>query len=247
MSPFFRPSMAATAFAILSACQMETGTASPDFAAMQAERLANTLAIVESCRASECGRLNLDSCLLDDYSPIAELTHVTALMTSFTDFDDLPTIAPMSQLRELHIGQTRVTDLRGLSNFPNLTLLHAQDLRVTDFGPIGQLNRLEELVVGGADVGALAWIARLTRLKSLSLDNATITDLAVLRGHPTLARLDLNDATLPADISVLQTIPNLRNISVSYWNMTDAQTAVIDALEARGVNVMISMPVVIVC
>lgn len=227
-----RSTLAATALALLAACEIEPPQ---DLAA---ERIARTMAIVDDCRASECTRLNLDSGDLDDYAITADMTHVTAYMTSYTDFDSLAAIAPMTQLRELHIGASQVSDLSGLSNFTNLTLLHAQDLRqVTDFSAISGLRNLNELALGGMDVGDLSFLRGLNRLEKLNLDYATITSFAPLRGHPTLAVLDLTDATLPADISELKTMRSLRQITVSSYLLTPDQIAVLNSLEASGVTI----------
>ncbi len=244
MLPFIRPALCAIALTAVSACQLGTGTAQRTSAEIQAERIANTLAMVAACRASECGRLDLDRGLLTDYSVVADMTHVTAFMASFTEFSDLSTIAPMTQLRELHIGQSQVTDLSGLRNFPNLTLLHAQGLTVTDFSAVGELRGLEELALGRADLGDMAFLRPLTRLKSLNIEGASVTSLEVLRGHRWLEVLDL-PGDLPDDISALLTIPNLRVLSVDEFRLNSEQKAVIATLRERGVDVPVAVAVIV--
>ena len=245
MLPFTRPALFAAALTVLSACQLETGGTPQTFEEQQAERLAVTQAKVEDCRESICGRLNLDSGYLTDYTQIADLDHVTAFMASFTDFRDLGDIAAMTQLDELHIGRTQVTDLSELENFPGLTLLHAQDLNVQDYSPIVQLNGLKELALGGSDLDDMAFVRRLSRLESLNLSRADISSLEALRSHPSLEKLDLDTHT-GADFSVLETIPNLREIYITPWSLSEAQQAVIDELEAKGVIVK-AEEAVIVC
>ena len=244
MLPFARPAFFAAALTVLSACQLETGGTPQTFEEMQAERLAVTQAKVENCRDSLCGRLNLDSGYLADYSQVADMPHITAFMASFTDFNDLADIAPMVQLRELHIGRTQVTDLSGLSNFPNLTLLHAQDLQVNDYDDIAQLRGLQELALGGSDVGDMIFVSKLTALRSLNLSRADISSLEALRRHPSLEKLDL-DLSTEADFSVLLTIPNLKEIYITPWSLSEAQQAVIDALEAKGVIVTQEVAVIV--
>ena len=244
MLPFTRPTLLAIALTALSACQLETGDVPKRFEEMQADRLAMTQVIVENCRDSICGRLNLDSGYLADYSQVADMSHVTAFMISYTDFNDLADIAPMTQLRELHIGRSQVTDLGGLSNFPNLTLLHAQNLQVQDYSSIGQLRDLQELALGGSDLGDMVFVRQLTQLKSLNLSGADITSLEGLRRHPSLEKLDLDTST-EADFSVLTTIPNLREVYVTPWSLSEEQQAVIDALEAKGVTVMLEVAIIV--
>lgn len=235
--------IALPALALLAACQMTT---TPQTTTRE-DRIAMGLNVISECGASECGRLNLDSQLVDDYSIVAPMTHVRTFMASYSDFNDLADISAMSQLRELHIGATQITDLSGLSNFPNLTLLHVQRLGlVSDFRPVGQLSGLTELALGGNQMGDMSFLRNLRNLRALSLDNAKMTSLDVLPRLRALEDLDLVDATLPDDISALTRIPNLKTLSISDWSLTDAQRVVLDQLEARGVTVDIA-PAVIVC
>jgi len=247
MLSVFRIPASATALMLMTACQMDTGTARPDFATMQAERLANTMTIVETCRASECARLNLDSGLLEDYTSIVELSHVTAVMMSYTNFGDLDQISAMSQLRELHIGQTNVTDLSGLTNFPNLRVLHAQDLDVTDYSAIAGLRSLEELAVGGSGVTDIAFVSTLANLKTLNISRSYVTDLSPLAGLQRLETLDMMGMDLPDDLTPLLRIRNLKSISISDWGTaTPAQQTVLDQLDARGVEILREV-VAVVC
>ena len=229
---------------LLMSCQM-TDPGSPT--TTREQRLVLGQTVIDDCVRSECGRLNLDSQLVEDYSQVAALTHVTSFMASYTDFSDLSDIAAMSQLRELHIGQSGVRDLSGLSSFPNLRLLHAQGLSDATYDEIAQLVQLEELAVGRASLTDLSFLTPLRRLKALNLDNATIGSFAGLAGHPSIERLSLNGAVLPDDISGLRSMRNLKQISVIPDNLSDDQRDVIDDLNARGVEVMFIVVAVVVC
>ncbi|MCF2905454.1 hypothetical protein L0666_10675 [Octadecabacter sp. CECT 8868] len=230
------------AFAVLSSCQM---TDPGPQVTTREERLLLGRTVMDDCVRSECGRLNLDSQLVEDYTPVAQMGHVTAFMTSYTDFDGLSDIATMSQLNELHIGMTQVTDLGSLGNFPNLRLLHVQGLSVEDFSPIGQLQNLEELAIGANAVGDLLFVRDLRSLKNLNLERAEVTSFSGLRNHPSIERLDLVDAALPNDLSVLRSMPKLRQISVSQWSLNEDQQLVIDALRDSGVEVLVEALMVV--
>ena len=230
------------ALSLLMSCQMtDTGSTTTT----REDRLVLGQSVIDDCVRSECGRLNLDSQLVEDYTQVATLTHVTAFMSSYTDFSDLSDIAAMTQLRELHIGQTQVSDLSGLSNFPNLTLLHAQGLSVESYAAIGQLRRLEELALGRADVGDLSFLRGLRNLKNLNLDNSEISSMAVLRNNASIERLDLVDATLPDDISALRSMRKLNTISISAWSLTEDHQAVIAALRSAGVTVLVEAAIIV--
>jgi len=231
-------------FVLLSACQLQQSDGPQT---TREQRLAISSQQILDCDASRCGLLNLDSMLVDDYTQIADMTHVTALMASFSDFDDLADIAPMGQLTELHVGQTLMTDLGGLSRFPNLTLLHVQDNNsVESFAPIGQLSKLEELAIGGNNLGDMDFLRDLSRLRSLSIVNARFTSLEALRGHPNLVELDLDENRVPDDISALLTIPNLERLTIELASLNQEQRAVVDQLEAKGVAIDVGL-VMVVC
>lgn len=239
--PMFRIT-ALPALALLAACQMTT---QPQITTRE-DRIAVGLDVISACARTQCRRLNLDSQLIEDYAIITPLTHVTAFMASYSDFNDLAAISAMIQLRELHIGATQIDDLDGVSNFPDLTLLHAQQLNnVSDFSPVAQLTSLTELAIGGNDLGDMAFLRGMANLTDLNLDYAEIDSLDVLRRLPKLERLDLNEVTLPEDISTLLHIQNLKAVSVSEWFLTDTQIIVLDDLRARGVDVQIENAVIV--
>ncbi|SMY08546.1 leucine-rich repeat domain-containing protein [Flavimaricola marinus] len=203
-------------------------------------------AAVAECVAIQCERLDLDSAALADYSILGSMTHVKALMISYTDFSDLGDIAAMTQLEELHIGQTDVSDLSGLSAFPNLKVLHAQQMRnVSDYSPIGQLRRLDELAIGDYQTSPASVIAALPQLRRVVLYIDGEEDLSPLAGHPGLEVVDFTDSYVN-DISPLLTMPRLRQTSVpDFWESSPI-AADAEALMARGV-VVYEQPSVVVC
>ncbi|MGR3710292.1 MAG: leucine-rich repeat domain-containing protein [Alterinioella nitratireducens] len=227
------------AAALLMACQTTGNTATRASQELGADRLA-------ACEAGACDRLNLDGASLRDYSVLAEMDHITALMISYTDFSDLGQIAPMRQLRELHIGSSAVTDLSGLAAFPDLTVLHAQWLPARDHGAIGGLTGLRELAVGGSNLTDLGFIADLPRLErlNLTLPGEGLT-LEALRGHPALRTVHLDNTGL-TDLSVFETLPRLRELSLTEFD-TPALQAQIARLRARGITVTLDEPVMVVC
>lgn len=238
-----RPTLFSAAFLALTACQVDE----PPQARTPAERMALAAVKIEDCARTSCTTLDLDRQLVADYGVAANLTHVTSFMASFSDFNDadLAAIAPMSQLRELHVGNTQLSGIGGVTAFPNLTLLHAQWNDLADPSPIGQLTKLEELALSGTDVGNMSFLRGLRRLERLRLDSADITSLEVLRGHPSLRQIDLAEATLPDDISVLLTIPNLENVSVTQVMLEESQVAVIAQLEAAGVEITRTVSIIV--
>jgi hypothetical protein len=242
-----RPLFAAlAALAALTTPMLQAETA--DFMVGQADRMGLAMApqrpaaeIIADCVAARCDRLDLTGASLPDYSVIATMPHVTALMLSYTDFSDLSVIAGMSQLRELHIGQTQVTDLAGLAAFPDLEVLHVQWLAgTTDLSPIGGLTQLRELAIGSGTVD-LSLVTTLLDLTNLIVFSMDPLDLSPLAGHPSLAFVDLGEASL-SDLSPLNSIPNLAAVTVPDIDKLIAQT---DRLSRAGVSVNVAMPMAV--
>lgn len=198
----------------------------------QAQQLEQGRAILADCVATQCTRLNLDGARLDDFSVLNEMTHVTALMVSFTNFESLGDISGMTQLTELHIGGTFVQDLSGVSAFPNLTLLHVQNLYSdADLSPVYGLTGLRELAIDVTNADGIGYVANMRQLQTLMLMSGNIEDLTPLRGHPGLRDLSIQAGT-PEDDSVLQSIPRLERLEMN-WGEVDEET--LRVLEGRGV------------
>ncbi len=229
------------AFGVLAACQQHGSTDYiEDQHRLGAERL-------QACIAVQCERLDLDGARLVDYSVLNDLTHITALMISYTDFSDLGQIAGMTQLTELHIGSSQVTDLSGLSAFPNLRVLHAQSLDAGDLSPIAQLRGLRELAIGSYEPYDLADIASMRSVETLLISYAPgVLDLSPLASMTGLRRLDLS-STYSESLAPLENIPRLQSLAFSDEVPLDgARLATVERLRARGVDVQFDM-LVIVC
>lgn len=224
------------AFGALAACQPTPITPSFDYGE---ERVAD-------CVATACTELTLDYAPLSDYTQIAGLNHVTALMLGFTDFENIGEIAPMAQLRELHIGNTQVRDLTGIAAFRNLELLHVQNIEPENWGPLGAVQSLRELAIGHPGMRDFSIIAQLPQLQRIHIsDVGEETDLSGIGAHPGLRSVHLSSDYL-TDLSPLLRLPNLREVSIEASNEV-RHAAVIAQLRARGVRVTLTEPVVVVC
>lgn len=226
----FSISLAALTLSLaLTACNTTTG-------GTKQSREERGQAILAECIASECQRLDLDGARLPDYSVLKDLTHVRALMVSYTDFTDLSALGENAQYSELHIGASNVTDLSALHSFPNLKLLHVQDLDVSDYSPIRKLKNLEELVIGQSTFKDLNLVRSLPKLKRLNVVSSDVHDLTPLRNNSSIQVLDLYEMEL-SDLSPLLSMSGLRQLSISFYNLSDVQKTVIAQLQAKGVEV----------
>ncbi len=238
MPRFLRPALlASAAITTLAACQV--GQTVPVYDYGQG--------LVETCAVEACSTLGLDYAPLADYTQLNALSHVTSLMVASTDFSSLSDIAAMGQLNELHMGNSRVQDLSGLANFGNLRLIHMQGIQPADWTPLTQVSGLRELAVGYNGMSDLSFIAQMPGLQRLHLSEVTeSTDLSTLGRHRGLRAVHL-DSELVSDLSPLLRLPNLRQVSITYFGNTDLHTDVIAQLRARGVTVELDELVVPVC
>lgn len=150
---------------------------------------------------------------IKDITPIAKLKKLTFLALDGNQITDLTPLSGLNALENLVIVENKVSNLKPLQNLSNLTSLLASNNLVTDLNPIKDMK--------------LEWIF---------LDNNKIQDLTPLRNHPTIEHLYLG-GNLIADIRVLETIPNLEEVSLINNPLNEQSLKVIGNLEKKGVAV----------
>jgi len=210
----------------------------------EADALARGQETLAACIATQCDVLNIDGMRLEDYSVINDLSHVTVLMASRTNFADLNDISGMQHLKELHITRSDITDLTGLGNFPQLRVLHAEYMSSElDFSSIEQLAGLTELALGNlGEDDDVSFIRNMKKLTNLKITWTGVeADIEVLRGHPALQLIEIS-GDLPADQSALLRMPNLKSITFFDHGTIDAD--INSELDRRGV---LSYAVMVVC
>lgn len=204
---------------------------------------------VDECVATACTTLNVDGYGLRDYGQVNALSHVTALMVSYTDFADLADIAAMGQLTEIHLGHSEVSDLSGLAAFPNLRLVHMQAVSAQAVASAAFPAGLRELAVGGPGLADLSIVHRVPGLQRLHVDTFTTSiSLSALEGHRNLRTIHLGDIR-GIELAPLLALPGLREVSLEFepGGPDPVQTSVIAQLRARGVNVSTEEITVPVC
>lgn len=153
---------------------------------------------------------------VDEHSKLILLVKETLEELDFgpSDLTDrgLQYVANLSKLRKLDLWHTQVTG-RGLKVL--LTLPHVEELTCT----------ISEHTAEG-----LSYIGQATTLKRLSLRESAVTDadLAALSHLAQLEWLDLQKTSVCRGVSVVEQMPHLRYLNLSYTKVDDA------ALESVG-------------
>jgi hypothetical protein len=232
-----------TALSILTACDDRSFTEK-----VQDQRMADGKAALAQCIEVKCEVLDLHGLLLEDYSALNTLTHVTSLMVSLTSFSNLSDIADMTQLTELHMTHTDVSDLTGLGRFSNLRLLHASGLPVgADNTPISRLTGLTELALGGLNLPSeAAFIATMPHLENLIVSWRDEGDsIEFLRNHPSLKNIELG-GQLPQDQTPLLALPQLEAILVGSPGAPSRLNEDVGA-QLKALGILTEIPPVLVC
>jgi Leucine-rich repeat (LRR) protein len=112
--------------------------------------------------------LNLERNLITDISPLAELTHLRALVLRDNQISDLTPLSNLTNLGKNHgwliLSNNQITSLEGLENLTNLGTLNLQGNQITDVSPLANLTDLWMLLLQDnqiEDVSSLAWLSKL--------------------------------------------------------------------------------------
>ncbi|MDR0904710.1 MAG: leucine-rich repeat domain-containing protein [Oscillospiraceae bacterium] len=147
---------------------------------------------------TELTRLNLQSNVANDLTPLAGMTKLTELYIS-TATGDISALSAMTELKTLTLS-------RVYNNGPGILL--------TDLSPLKDLRKLENLNIYIQIAAELTPLAGLTNLKNLYIysdDNMPIRDLSPLKNLTKLETLQI-DGQLDAELTPLAGLANLRSL-----------------------------------
>ncbi len=208
---------------------------------------------IKKARTNQTEELNLkyDS-YISDLSPIAELTHLTAL--SLTGFNR-PIIRTIhGPIRDK--AQNAVRDLSPLTKLVNLKLLSLNNHNISDISPLANLTNLEHLSLGKGtsalysnSLPVIYWsniiyiidketaitdltpLSTLTSLVSLNLAQNNISNISALANLTNLEILDLRENPI-SDISPLNSMVSLKVLKLNDCNLNDLSPL----FELKGLN-----------
>ncbi len=117
----------------------------------------------------------------------------------FSDYEspivlnDLTPLANLTNLEELYLPSTQVTDLTPLANLTNLEILNLSHNPITDLSPLANLTNLETLSLINIQATDPTPLANLTNLEWLSLDGTPITDAQILQLQQALPNCEIDN------------------------------------------------------
>ena len=133
-----------------------------------------------------------------DLSSLANLSSLNTLTLSVATLGDLTPIANLKNLEFLNLSSPNtdslgISDLSFAANLTELTTLNLAHNQISDLAPLASLTKLESLVLAENQVGDLAPLTNLTQLEQLVLYDNQVADLTPLRNLTSLKSIDLAD------------------------------------------------------
>ena len=126
--------------------------------------------------------IKLHGHIINDLSPLANLTSLTTLEISSTRgaLSDLSPLANLTNLTELRLFINGISDLSPLANLTGVTELTLFRNNIEDLGPLTHLVNLKRLSLSNNDISDVTPLARLVNLRRLELHGNSILDTSSL-------------------------------------------------------------------
>lgn len=165
---------------------------------------------IEAFRGCDLQYINVRTTWVDDYTPLADCTHLTRLVTGSMPDGAVETLSGLTGLAELRLYSTQNVDLTYLTSMQQLQELDLTGSRLVNPEALSELSALRNLFLGNTGTSELSFLAGIPSLTELDLRDNPLNDLSPLLGCPWLDRLRLSqrdqalaDAQLSeADIAV---------------------------------------------
>ncbi|EUJ25472.1 Internalin A [Listeria floridensis FSL S10-1187] len=174
-----------------------------------------------------------------DYSPLAELTNLTALNFNLCDIPHLDFAKNLKKLWRLEAHSAGITDIEGIRNLPNLGILYLSgNSGIQDLSPLGTLNNLYDVELGGLPLKDLSLLEDKTGIRYLDIGGTQITDLTGIEKLTKLEELRLSQTSI-RDFSPLKDLKLtfLSLLSMGLDSETDfSPLFAIETLETLGLS-----------
>lgn len=184
--------------------------------------------------------LSLSGTGVRDISPLAALTELRSLSLTGTQVSDIRPLASLTRLESLSLSGTAVFDVDALSSLTSLKTLHLDGTDVREIIPLASLKSLDWLDLNGTGVRDIDPISSLSGLKWLDLSGTGVRDVSSLSALTVLERLYLNSTDV-TDIKALASLTSLQWLDLNMTQVRDisaaASFACLRRLGLNGTNV----------
>ncbi len=177
-------------------------------------------ATINSAEMEGLGRLECDSCGIQNLTGLEFATGLTALALGGNSITDPTPLSGLTGLTDLDLGSNSLTDVSPLSGLTGLTDLDLGSNSLTDVSPLSGLTGLTDLDLGSNSLTDVSPLSGLTGLTDLDLGSNSLTDVSPLSGLTGLTDLDLGSNSL-TDVSPLSGLTGLTDLDLGSNSLTD--------------------------
>jgi internalin A len=157
---------------------------------------------------------------LSNLAFLKSLTNLQVIHVSATLINSLTPLEDLTQLQQLVVSMTEVNDLSPLKGLTKLKMLSIYSTQVRDLEPLGNSVELEELYLQYTQVSDLSPLKDLKQLKRLSFFSTQVSDLSPLKDLAQLQQL-YAFKTKVYDLKPLKDLKALRLLSITHTKVRD--------------------------
>ncbi|MFK5856344.1 MAG: hypothetical protein QM503_09455, partial [Bacteroidota bacterium] len=168
---------------------------------------------------------NLDisnNLILNNISPIAELTELKEINISNTLVDDLSPIRNLNKLEVFNCSGTPVVSLESLRYITALEELNCSNTSVEDIDVLINLRSISNIDLSNTKITQLDALQRLEELIHLNLSGTNVIDLKPLNNLNLLSDLNLSNTQLQ-NLSSIDSLTNIQHLNIDSTNIADLE------------------------
>jgi len=165
---------------------------------------------------TELKQINISNTLIDDLSPLRNLNKLEVFNCSGTPVGSLESLRYIAALKEINCSSTNVENLDIVTNLRSLSNLDISHSKVIQLDTISNLANLIHLNISGTNVFDLKPLNRLNLLSDLNLSNTQLKNLSSIDSLTNIQYLNI-DST---NITDLEPLSNYQNLSILQANNT---------------------------
>lgn len=157
---------------------------------------------------------------IHDIRGIEHCKHLRTLVLSDNVIDDITPLLDLTKLHTLNLSGNDITLLGALAGMEDLHVLDLSDNLIPSVLPLQDLTNLRKLFLGSNQIADLAPIAGLSELWSLDLSANAFTDLSPLIAMDKLAILNISDNAIDS-LNPITGLPSLVSLRVAGTSLID--------------------------
>lgn len=185
--------------------------------------------------------LDVSENFITDISNLAKLESLTCLDLSDNPINDIEPLLKLKRLKELGLANVATSDVSDLkisyfnsskNYYDCIKIVEQAPIGTSDFSDLNRMTNLTHLKLNGNKLESIYMLSNLSNLIYLNLSYNNIADLSVLEELKDLNYLDISHNIDIEDISVIQSLPNLKTIILSECGRISADNAYLQNVES---------------